>query len=222
MSEHAFKVYCLDKATGKILWDRTAHTGAPKVKRHPKSTQANSTPATDGRRVVALFGSVGLLVAYDMSGKELWRVDFGILDSGWFFDPTYQWGHSSSPIIYKNSVIVQADRQKQSYVAAWDLAGGKQLWRTDRDEIPIWGTPTLVTSGGRDELVANNQDSRLRPGDREAPLDARTELRSHRRDARGGRRCRVRHRRLSSRAAHLCHQNGSERRHLVAGRPGIE
>jgi outer membrane protein assembly factor BamB len=156
LSEHEFKIYCLDKKTGRPLWDRTAHVGAPKVKRHTKSAQSNSTPATDGRRVVAAFGSVGLLVAYDMSGKELWRADLGILDSGWFFDPTYQWGHSSSPIIYRNSVIVQADRQKQSYLAAWDLATGKQLWKTSRDEeISTWGTPSIVTAGGRDELVTN-------------------------------------------------------------------
>jgi outer membrane protein assembly factor BamB len=156
LSEHAFKVYCLDKTTGKILWEQTSYTGAPKVKRHTKSTQANSTPATDGKRVVAVFGSVGLLLAYDVSGKELWRADLGVLDSGWFFDPTYQWGHSSSPVIYRNSVIVQADIQKRSYIAAWDLTSGKQLWRTERaDEIPTWGTPTLVTGGARDELVTN-------------------------------------------------------------------
>jgi WD40 repeat protein len=156
LSEHAFKVYCLDKTTGKIFWEQTAYTGAPKVKRHTKSTQANSTPATDGKRVVAVFGSVGLLVAYDISGKELWRADLGVLDSGWFFDPTYQWGHSSSPVIYRNSVIVQADIQKRSYIAAWDLTSGKPLWRTERaDEIPTWGTPTLVTGGARDELITN-------------------------------------------------------------------
>jgi outer membrane protein assembly factor BamB len=97
---------------------------------------------------------VGLLVAYDLEGKELWRADLGVLDSGWFFDPTYQWGHSSSPVIYKNSVIVQADIQKGSYLAAWDLTTGKQLWKTERDEIPTWGTPALVM-GARDEIVTN-------------------------------------------------------------------
>jgi outer membrane protein assembly factor BamB len=156
LSEHAFKVYCLDKTTGKVLWSRRRTRAPPKVKRHTKSTQANSTPATDGKRVVAVFGSVGLLVAYDIAGKELWRADVGFLDSGWFFDPTYQWGHSSSPVIYRNSVIVQSDIQKGSYIAAWDLTSGKQLWRTERaDELPTWGTPTLVTSGSRDELITN-------------------------------------------------------------------
>jgi len=157
LSEHEWKVYALDKATGKIVWERTAFTGTPKVKRHTKATQANSTPATDGRRIVAVFGSIGLLVAWDMNGKELWRADLGILDSGWFFDPSFQWGHSSSPIIHRNSVILQADMQKGSYIAAWDLGTGKQLWKTDRtDEIPTWGTPAIVSGpSGRSELVTN-------------------------------------------------------------------
>ncbi len=92
-----------------------------------------------------------------MNGKELWRADLGILESGWFFDPTVQWGHSSSPIIDDNSVILQADMQKGSYIAAWDLGSGKQLWKTDRaDEIPTWGTPAIVSArSGRNELVTN-------------------------------------------------------------------
>jgi outer membrane protein assembly factor BamB len=157
LSEHEWKVYALDKATGKIMWERTAFSGTPKVKRHPKGTQANSTPATDGRRIVAAFGSIGWLIAWDMNGKELWRADLGILDSGWFFDPSFQWGHSSSPIIYRNSVILQADMQKGSYIAAWDLSTGKQLWKTARtDEIPTWGTPAIVSApSGRSELVTN-------------------------------------------------------------------
>jgi hypothetical protein len=157
LSEHQWKIYSLDKASGKILWERTAVTAIPKTKRHTKSSQASSTPVTDGRRVVAVFGSAGVLVAWDFNGKELWRVDIGALDSGWFFDPAFQWGHSSSPIIYRNSVILQADVQKGSYIAAWDLASGKQLWKTPRtDEISTWGTPTIArTADGRDEIVTN-------------------------------------------------------------------
>jgi outer membrane protein assembly factor BamB len=157
LSEHEWKVYALDKPTGKIVWERTAFSGTPKVKRHTKATQANSTPATDGRRIVAAFGSIGLLIAWDMNGKELWRADTGVLDSGWFFDPSFQWGHSSSPIIHGNSVILQADMQKGSYIAAWDLSTGKQLWKTARtEEIPTWGTPAIVTArSGRSELVTN-------------------------------------------------------------------
>jgi outer membrane protein assembly factor BamB len=157
LSEHEWKVYALDKASGKILWERTAFTGVPKTKRHTKATQANSTPVTNGTHLVAAFGPIGLLVAWDLNGKERWRADLGTLDSGWFFDPGVQWGHSSSPIIYRNSVIMQADMQKGSYLAAWDLNSGKQLWKTIRpDEISTWGTPTVVPgANGRDELVTN-------------------------------------------------------------------
>ena len=157
LSVHEWKIYSLDKATGRILWERTASTGAPKTKRHTKSSQASSTPATDGRRVVAVFGSAGLLAAWDYAGKELWRVDLGTLDSGWFFDPAFQWGHSSSPIIYRNSVILQADMQKGSYIAAWDVGTGKLLWKTARaDEISTWGTPVIARrTDGSDEIVTN-------------------------------------------------------------------
>ena len=157
LSAHEWKIYSLDKATGKILWERTAASGAPKTKRHSKSSQASSTPVTDGTRVVAVFGSAGVLAAWDFNGKELWRVNLGALDSGWFLDPAFQWGHSSSPVIYRNSVIVQADVQKGSYIAAWDLATGKQLWKTARtDEISTWGSPTIVRApDGHDELVTN-------------------------------------------------------------------
>ena len=155
LSEHTWKVYCLDKQSGKILWHRDAFTGMPKVKRHPKASQANATPATDGRRVVALFGSIGLLAAWDMEGKPLWTQDIGVLDSGWFFDPDYQWGHSSSPIIHGDRVIVQADRSKDSFIAAFEAATGKQVWRTARDEISTWGTPTIFRAGGREQIVTN-------------------------------------------------------------------
>ena len=155
LSEHTFKIYCLDKATGKILWEQIAHVGVPKVKRHTKSAMSNSTPVTDGTRVVALFGAVGVLAAWDMNGKALWKTDVGILDSGWFFDPTYQWGHSSSPIIHKDKVIVQADVQKNSFIAAYDVRTGKQAWKTERDEISTWGTPTIFSADGNDVIVTN-------------------------------------------------------------------
>ncbi len=155
VSQHTWKIYCLDKATGKTLWERTALTGVPKTKRHPKSTQASSTPVTDGKRVVAVFGTVGVLAAWDTNGTPLWTTNIGVIDSGWFLDPAYQWGHSSSPIIYRNTVILQADAQKGSYVAAYDLASGKELWRTAREEIPTWGTPTILSATDHDEVVTN-------------------------------------------------------------------
>jgi outer membrane protein assembly factor BamB len=152
VSMHSWRLLALDKRTGKVLWDRVAHEGVPKTKRHPKSSQASATPVTDGRHVVVSFGSEGLY-AYDFDGKLLWTRDLGTLNAGWFYDPDYEWGIASSPIIWKNSVIVQCDIQKNSFVAAFDVATGSPLWRTAREEIPSWSTPTVYERDGRSELV---------------------------------------------------------------------
>jgi outer membrane protein assembly factor BamB len=151
-SKHSWKVYALDAATGKVLWERTAHEGVPKTKRHPKSSQASPTPVTNGKLLIAHFGSEGLY-AYDLDGKLLWKVDLGILNAGWFYDPDYEWGVASSPIIFRDMVIVQCDIQKDSFIAAYSLKDGKQVWKTMRDEIPSWPTPTVYEGNGRAELV---------------------------------------------------------------------
>lgn len=153
-SPHSWHVYALNKQTGKIIWDRIAHEGVPRIKRHIKSTHASSTPVTDGKYVIAFFGSEGLF-CYDLNGKLIWKKDLGLLDAGWFYDPDYQWGTASSPIIYKNMVIVQCDVQKNSFIAAYDLKDGKQLWTTPREEIPSWGTPTIYEGPTRVELITN-------------------------------------------------------------------
>src|SRR5262249_49777275 len=140
---HTWRVYCLDKRTGKILWEQTASQGVPRVKRHLKGSHANPTPATDGTHVIASFGSEGLF-CYDFQGKRVWKRDLGTLDSGWFYNSDYQWGFGSSPIIYKNMVIVQCDFGKGSFLAAYDVNDGHPIWQTPREEIPSWGTPTVV------------------------------------------------------------------------------
>jgi outer membrane protein assembly factor BamB len=153
---HTFSVYALDLATGKVAWQRDAFVGKPITKRHFKSSQANATPVTNGQHIVAVFGSIGLMVCYDMNGSLVWKKEIGALDSGWFLDPSYQWGHSSSPILYRSSVIVQADQSRGSFIAAFDLASGRELWRTHRgDEVSTWATPTIITGPKGDELVTN-------------------------------------------------------------------
>jgi outer membrane protein assembly factor BamB len=151
-SKHTWHLIALDKATGKVVWDKVAYEGIPKTKRHPKSSQASATPVTDGTHVIVSFGSQGLY-AYDFAGTLLWQKDLGILNAGWFFDPDYEWGVGSSPIIYKNMVIVQCDIQRGSFLAAFDTATGKEVWRTHREEIPSWSTPTVFESNGKAELV---------------------------------------------------------------------
>src|SRR5690606_30380371 len=135
-SAHTWKVYCLDRRSGKLRWERTAASGAPKVKRHPKSTHANSTLATDGDTLVALFGSEGLHAYALADGTPRWRKDLGTLDSGYFEVPDAQWGFASSPVIFRDRVLVQADVQQGSFLAAFAVADGRELWRTPRQDVP--------------------------------------------------------------------------------------
>ncbi|MEW6130250.1 MAG: PQQ-binding-like beta-propeller repeat protein [Acidobacteriota bacterium] len=153
-SRHKWMLYALDKRTGKILWERIAYQGVPIEKRHIKSTYANSTPATDGRIVVAWFGSQGVF-AYDVNGRMLWKVDIGRIDLGAYDIPTYEWGPASSPIIWNNLVILQCDTQTDSFLLALDAATGKTVWKTERNEIPSWGTPTVALTSKGAELVTN-------------------------------------------------------------------
>jgi outer membrane protein assembly factor BamB len=156
-TRHTWRLYCLDKADGHVLWQRTAREGTPKIKRHIKSSHANPTPATDGRHVVAYFGSEGLY-CYDPDGQLLWQRDVGVIDVGAFNDPDLQWGVASSPILYRDKVILQCDRHKDSFLAAYDLQTGKEAWRTPREALPSWSTPTVYEGPPRDELVVNGTD----------------------------------------------------------------
>jgi outer membrane protein assembly factor BamB len=151
---HKFQVVCLDKKSGKILWTQTAFEGVPKVKRHTKASHANASAATDGKRVVAFFGSEGLY-CYDMDGKPLWKKDLGLLESAYYRVPTAQWGFASSPVIFEDRVIVQADVLSGSFVGAFGLDDGRELWRTERTDVPTWSTPTVVHSGGRTQVLCN-------------------------------------------------------------------
>jgi outer membrane protein assembly factor BamB len=158
-SEHEWRVLCLDKRSGKLLWQKTAKSGRPKDKRHIKATYANSTPATDGRHVVAFFGSEGLF-CFSMSGDLLWEKDLGRMNVGAYDLPSYEWGSASSPIIHDGKVFVQCDTQGESFLIALDVATGKTLWRTPRDELPSWGTPTFYPGDEKNEpeLITNGSN----------------------------------------------------------------
>jgi len=155
---HRFELWCLDATSGKVLWTRTAFEGPPAIKRHPKSTHANSTPAADAKHVLAFFGSEGLH-CYDHDGKLLWSKSFGVLDAGapnGVDDTTnFQWGFASSPVIHGERVLVQCDIQVGSFVTALELASGKELWRTPREEKPTWCTPAVAEHDGRAQVICN-------------------------------------------------------------------
>jgi outer membrane protein assembly factor BamB len=152
-----WKVLCVERKSGKLLWERTAYEGVPKEKRHMKSTYASSTPATDGRVVVAFFGSQGLY-AYDFEGKLLWKRDLGRLNVGAYDAPDYEWGTASSPVIWGDFVIVQCDQQKGSFLMALDRTSGSVVWKTERDELPSWGTPNVYPGKNGPELVTNGSN----------------------------------------------------------------
>ncbi len=153
--EQSWIVYCLDKRTGKILWERTAYKGVPRSKRHTKGTHANTTVAVDGKRLIVFFGSEGLY-AYDLDGKQLWSKDFGVIDQG---PKGYDlsWGFSSSPVLFEDKVIVQCDDRNRPFAAALSALDGKELWRTSRAGASNhgWATPGVVSVGDRALVVLN-------------------------------------------------------------------
>lgn len=150
---HKFKVICIDRDTGKVLWEQTAFEGTPYDNRHRKSSYAASTPATDGKLVYAFFGAEGLY-AYDMKGKLAWKADLGKLG-------TVGMGTGTSPIIYGNLVLMQCDEENggASFIVALDKKTGKQVWKTPRKVQVSWATPLLVRAGSRAELIASGTEA---------------------------------------------------------------
>ena len=155
-SVHDWKVYCYNKKNGNMIWEKTAYTGVPKVKRHPKSTHANCTPATDGMHLVVFFASEGLY-CYNMDGALLWEKDFGKLHAGAFAEnrEAMEWEFASSPLIHKGVVLIQSDVRGDSFLAAFDIQTGKEIWKKSRDEHPGWCTPNIYTHKGREYVVVN-------------------------------------------------------------------
>ena len=158
-SVHEWKVYCIDKYSGNFIWDRTSFKGIPRMKRHPKSTHANTSVATDGTCVVAFFGSEGLF-CYDMEGKLLWQKSFGLLKSVFFMVKSAEWEFASSPIIYNGVLIIQCDVLENSFVAAYDVKTGNELWKTQRDEYPGWCTPNIYTNASKTYVALNGYKNR--------------------------------------------------------------
>ncbi len=154
-TEHEFKVYCLNKYTGKIIWERVAHKGIPKSKRHIKASQANCTPATDGKYIVVNFGSEGLY-CYDFKGELIWKKDMGLLNPGWNTTPGIEWGYSSSPVIFENKIVLQCDIPKNPSVTVLDLLTGNEIWKTSRiGEAQTYCTPAIYSKGGVTQVIVN-------------------------------------------------------------------
>ncbi len=151
--KHTFKVLCIDRDTGKILWQSTAWEGTPYDNRHRKSSYAASTPATDGKLVYAFFGTEGLY-AYDFKGNLAWKAQLGNLG-------TVGMGTGTSPILFDNLVIVQCDEENgaASFIVAVDKKTGKEVWKTPRKVQVSWSTPLLVRTATRAELITSGTEA---------------------------------------------------------------
>ena len=142
-------VVCLDRDSGKVLWDEVAATGDGE-RLHKMNSWATPSCATDGENVVAFFGSGGLH-CYGVDGKPKWSRQLGEFAGAW--------GVGASPIFYGDLVIQNCDAEGDSYLLAVDKSTGKDVWRTPRRSKPKggWSTPIVIQVGGRDELVLNGE-----------------------------------------------------------------
>ena len=154
-SEHRWELRAFDLMSGAPLWSRELRRGVPKTRRHTKSSQANATPVTDGERIVTLVGSMGVLMCHDLEGNLLWEREVGVLNSGWFYDPDYQWGHASSPVIHDGAVVVLADVHGEAFLGAFELDTGEPRWRAPRDEVSTFSTPLVHEIPDGAEIVVN-------------------------------------------------------------------
>ncbi|HZM91399.1 MAG TPA: PQQ-binding-like beta-propeller repeat protein [Blastocatellia bacterium] len=151
---YTIKVLCLDRDTGKILWEKTAYDGTVHDDRHRKNTFASATPVTDGKYVWTLFDAEGVY-CYDFDGKLIWKKSLGkIAKMGM--------GNGMSPVLYENLVILQCDQEDggpDSFITALDKLTGREVWRVARTQRKTWATPVLVRTAQRTELIASGAES---------------------------------------------------------------
>lgn len=143
---HQWMVYCVDFKTGKIRWQQEVKKGPPENPRHLKNSYASETPVTDGERVYAYFGNVGLF-CFDMKGKLLWSKKWGP------FATRYGWGTAASPVLYKDRLYVVNDNDTESFMVALNAKTGEQIWRVEREQGTNWATPYVWETGSRTEII---------------------------------------------------------------------
>lgn len=152
---HTLKVLCLDRDTGKILWEQVAYEGKVLDDRHRKNTYASGTPATDGKFVYAFFEAEGLY-CYDFAGKLIWKTSVGNVSK-------VGMGPGTSPVLYENLIILQCDLEDGgpdlSFISAIDKRTGKEVWRVKRDHRKTHATPLVARSGDRTELIASGWET---------------------------------------------------------------
>lgn len=142
----AFMVMCLDRRSGKTLWEKVARRDTPQPGLQPSNTHSSGSPVTDGERVYASFGSHGLY-CYDFAGNQVWQKDLGKVD--------VTFGEGSSPALAHGILVVVQDNNGPSFVYAFDAATGKEVWKQPRDERSGWTTPYIFEHSGKTQVVIN-------------------------------------------------------------------
>jgi len=138
---------CLDRKDGKILWQRVV-LEAPLERINSLNSYASSTPATDGQRVYVSFLDVDkmFIAAYDFDGNRVWEVRPGVFSS--------MHGYCSSPVLWKDKVIVNGDHDGPSYIVALSRATGQTIWKTPRpNRTRSYCTPIIRQIDGRNQMV---------------------------------------------------------------------
>ncbi len=143
-----YVLVCVDRRSGGILWQRVAIEAAPHEGRHETNTYASGSPITDGRRVLAFFGSRGVFM-YDVDGKLIWKRDLGVMRT------RLGWGEGTTPSMHGETVVVNWDQEDQSFIEAMDAASGATRWKRDRDEATSWATPLIIEHAGRTQVIIN-------------------------------------------------------------------
>jgi outer membrane protein assembly factor BamB len=144
-SVHRWMVYAVDFSTGRLAWEREVHRGVPLVVRHSKNTYASETPVTDGERVYAYFGGVGLFV-FDIKGTPVWAARMDPIKSRGF-------GTGASPVLHQDRVYVVNDNDDRSSITAYDKRNGEVIWQVPREEGSNWSTPFVWEHDGGTEIV---------------------------------------------------------------------
>jgi outer membrane protein assembly factor BamB len=146
--EHKFDVICLDKKTGKVIWQRTAKTAAPHEGFHQRyGSFASNSPVTDGKYVYAFFGSRGVF-CYDLDGKLIWEKDLGVK-----MKMRLGFGEGTAPVLSGATLILNFDQEGDSFIVALDKTSGNELWRASRDEHSTWSMPLVVDYAGSKQVV---------------------------------------------------------------------
>ncbi len=149
-AEHRFVLLALDRSTGKMLWERTAKVATPHEGYHQRyGSFASNSPVTDGKHVIAFFGSRGVY-CYDMDGKLIWEKDFGVQ-----MRMIMSFGEGAAPVLHENTLLLKFDHEGDSFFVALDKGTGKELWRHARDESSSWSAPLVITHEGRKQVIVS-------------------------------------------------------------------